>query len=372
MESNRMKATCNREGLLSAFQLANVAVPTRDVKPILKNIKAIAGQDCCTLMATDLELGIRLDVRNLRVDQPGEGIFPAAKLLAILRESQDEELVIEANTDACTVRGEHVEFEMPSEDPANFPDLPTFEDDKHHSIAAGELREMIRRTVFATADDVGRYSMTGVLWELEEEQARLVATDGRRLALAIGPAKPHGGHVSKGMLPVVPTKAMTLLERNLTDDEQQVQIGLRPNEALFRAGHAVIYSRLVEGRFPDYRQVLPKKQTAKVALNVPAFTTAVRQAAIMTDDESKRVVFHFARNKLTLQAQGATTGRSKVEMPLEYDNKNLDISFNPAFLIDMLRVLPPDAELMVELIDGSSPALFRSGPHYMYLVMPLT
>jgi DNA polymerase-3 subunit beta len=367
-----MKATCNREGLLSAFQLANVAVPTRDVKPILKNLKAIADENRCTLMATDLELGIRLEVRGVKVDESGEGILPAARLLAILRESQDEELVIEANNDACSVRGEHVEFEMPSEDPANFPDLPTFEAEKHHEIAAGVLGEMIRRTVFATADDVGRYSMTGVLWELEEEQARLVATDGRRLALALGPAKPHGGHASKGMLPVVPTKAMTLLERNLADDEEMVQVSLRANEVLFRAGQAVIYSRLVEGRFPDYRQVLPKKQIAKVSLNVPAFTAAVRQAKIMTDDESKRVVFHFAKNKLTLQAQGATTGRSKVELPLEYEGKNLDISFNPDFLIDMLRVLPPDAELMVELIDGNSPALFRSGPHYMYLVMPLT
>jgi DNA polymerase-3 subunit beta len=367
-----MKATCNREGLLSAFQLANVAVPTRDVKPILKNLKAIASEERCTVMATDLELGIRLDVSNVRIDEPGEGIFPAAKLLAILRESQDDELVIEANNDNCSVRGDRFEFEMPSEDPVNFPDLPTFEDQKHHELKAGDLREMIRRTVFATADDVGRYSMTGVLWELEEEQARLVATDGRRLALAMGSAQPHGGHATKGMLPVVPTKAMSLLERNLTDDEGVVQVSLRANEALFRAGHAVVYSRLVEGRFPDYRQVLPKKQTAKVSLNVPAFTTAVRQAKIMTDEESKRVMFHFTKNKLTLQAQGATTGRSKVEMPLEYDGKNLDISFNPEFLIDMLRVLSPDAELTMELIDGNSPALYRSGPHYMYLVMPLT
>src|SRR5947207_15649803 len=118
-----MKAVCHREGLLSACQLASVAVQTRDIKPILKNLKAIAEEGRCTLMATDLELGIRLEVRGLKVEEPGEAILPAAKLLAILRESQDEELSISADASACQVRSANGDWEMPSEDPANFPDL---------------------------------------------------------------------------------------------------------------------------------------------------------------------------------------------------------------------------------------------------------
>ena len=101
-----MKAICHREGLLSACQLASVAVAARDVKPILRNIKAIVEDDRCTLMATDLELGIRLDVRGLKVEEPGEAILPAARLVSILRESTDEELTIEADPDACVVRGQ--------------------------------------------------------------------------------------------------------------------------------------------------------------------------------------------------------------------------------------------------------------------------
>jgi DNA polymerase-3 subunit beta len=165
---------------------------------------------------------------------------------------------------------------------------------------------------------------------------------------------------------------MNLLERNLQDDEETVKICLRPNEVLFRTERAVVYSRLVEGRFPDYRQVLPKKQAAKVVLQAAAFQTAVRQAAIMTDEDSKRVTFRFAKNNLTLKAQGATAGRSKVELPIEYDGKVLEIGFNPNYLVDMLKVLPPDAELTLDLIDAGSPALFRSGANYSYLVMPLT
>ena len=367
-----MKAHCHREGLLSAFQLASVAIPARDVKPILRNVKAVAERDQCTLMATDLELGIRLELRGLKVDQPGEAMLPAARTLAILRESQTEEVSIEADAERCVLSGPGMEFEMPGEDPAHFPDLPTFSDDKFHELSAGPLREMIRRTVFAAADENARYSMTGVLWELEGEEARLVATDGKRLALATGAAKAQGGHTTKGQTPVVPTKAMSLLERNLHDDEEAIRVSLRQNEVLFRTERAVIYSRLVEGRYPNYREVFPKKTTVKVALPVPAFLAAVRQAAVMTDEDSKRVTFHFAKGKVTLAAQGQATGRSKVEMPVEYDSKAIDISFNPAFLVDMLKVLPAETALHLEMVDGVSPALFRAEPNYSYLVMPLT
>jgi DNA polymerase-3 subunit beta len=367
-----MRAECDRESFLSACQLVSAAVSSRDVKPILRNFKVIVEGDRCTLMATDLELGIRFDVQNLIIQEPGEAILPAIRLIAILREARDTRLSIEADPTTCVVRGASLEFEMPGEDPAQFPDIPNFADEKYHEISAGSLRDMIRRTVFATADETARYSMTGVLWELDGEVIRLVATDGRRLALAQGTATAHGGHTTKGQAPVVPTKAMTLLERNLQVDDDPVKICLRPNEVLFRTGRAVIYSRLVEGRFPDYKQVMPRKATTKVALSTAPFQAAVRQAAVMTDDDSKRVTFHFDRDKLTLQAHGATAGRSKVELPILFDAKPVDINFNPAYLVEMLKVLPADEEITLDLIDGGSPALFRHGSTYSYLVMPLT
>ncbi len=370
-----MRALCRREGLLAACQLASTAIPAREVKPILKNLKAVAVEGRCTLIATDMEVGIRLDVQGLTIQEPGEAILPAAKLIAILREARDEELYVEADPSACVVRGttSQLEFEMPSEDPAQFPDFPVFAEDRYHEIAAGSLREMIRRTVFATADDNQRYSMSGVLWELDGDKARLVATDGRRLALAQGLATSTGGHTTKGQTPVVPTKAMILLERNLADDaEETVKVCIRPNEVLFRTGRSVIYSRLVEGRYPDYKQVLPKKANVRVPLQAAAFQTAVRQSAIMTDTDSKRVTFKFAKGKLTLQSQGATAGRSRVEVPVEYDAKAIDVNFNPDYLVDMLKVLPPDVDLSLDLIDSGNPALFRCGENYSYLVMPLT
>lgn len=367
-----MKATYHREGFLSAVQLASAAVAARDVKPILRNLKVITEPDRCTLMATDLELGIRLEVRGIRVEEPGEAILPAARTLAILRESTDEELYLDADGDRCLLKGQFNEFEMPSEDPANFPDVPAFAEEKYHELKAGDLREMVRRTIFAAATENPRYAVTGILWELEGDEARLVATDGRRLAVVQGLATGQGGHATKGQTPVVPTKAMALLERNLQDADERVRVSLRPNEVLFKTERAMVYSRLVEGRYPAYREVFPKKPTTKIPLTAGPFHAAIRQAAIMTDEESKKVVFTFGKKNLTLQASGAETGRSKVEMPLDYDGKSLEIKFDPRFLTDMLRVLEPDAALTLELVDGSSPALLRCGANYSYVVMPLS
>jgi len=232
---------------------------------------------------------------------------------------------------------------------------------------------MIRQTTFAAAKESTKYAMTGVLWEVDEDKARLVATDSKRLALIEGPAVVRGALDTKGQSHLVPTKAMSLLERNLNDDDERVQVSLRPNEVLFQTEKATIYSRLVEGRFLPYRDIIPKKSAVKIAIPVKEFLAAVRQAAIMTDEESKRVGFRFESGKLTLQAQGNATGRSKVSMPLEYDGQTIDINFDPSLLVEMLRVLDDDQELIaLELVDGTRPALFRCGPHYLYLVMPLS
>lgn len=368
-----MKTVCHREGLLAACQLASAAVTSRDIKPVLRNLKAVVDKDRCILMATDLELGIRLEVRGVKVDEPGEALFPTARMISILRESADEELTVEAGPEACVVRGEHNEFEMPGEDPSAFPDLPTFAEEKYHELTAGVLREMIRRTIFAAASaEHSRYgATTGVLWELDDKQAVLVATDGRRLAIMEETTGAHGGHSTKGQTPVVPVKAMTLLERNLTEPDEVVKICLKPNEVLMKTERAMIYSRLVEGRFPEYRRVLPQKLGSKIPFTAGPFLAAVRQAAIMTDEESKRVVFTFAKKKLTLQAHGAESGRSRVELPIDYEGKSLAINFDPKYLIDMLRVLEPDTALTVELNDSRTPALIRVGSNYQYVVVPL-
>jgi DNA polymerase-3 subunit beta len=368
-----VKVTCPREALLGATQLASAAVAVRELKPILRNIKAVADESGFTLMATDLEMGIRHEMRGPRVDDDGEAILPAAKITQILREATDDDLTIEADENRVLVKGQVNEWEMPSENPAEFPDIPMQMEEQHHEVPAGALAKMIHRTSFAAAKESTKFAMTGILWEVEGKHLRLVATDSKRLALTISPALAKVAGETKGHSHLVPTKAMQLLERHLQTiaQDEPVRVTLRPNDALFRTTTTTIYTRLVEGRYPPYREIFPKKSAAKINLPVLPFLTAVRQASIMTDDETKRVAFRFAKNQLTLEAQGPTTGRSKVPMAIEYDSSPIDINFDPSYLVEMLRVLGPEDPLALELVDGSRPALFKCGPDYSYLVMPL-
>jgi DNA polymerase-3 subunit beta len=374
-----MKVTCQRDGLLTACQLVSAAVAARTTKPILSNVKATAEDDSLTLVAYDTEVGIRYELRGIAVDRAGSAILPITQLVQILRESQDDELHMDAGDNGTTVTAGTSRFEMPGHPVDEFPDIPAFDDGgRYHEIGAGVLRTMIRRTAFAAdkKDAGARFALTGVLWEAEGKLARLVATDSKRLALCEGAATLHGPAETTKASHLVPGKTMGLLERNLTDDGELVRVGLRPNEALFQTERAMIYTRLVEGRYPPYRDIINqtrKSAANKFSLPVDVFLAKVRQAKIMTDEESMRVDMAFEPGKVTMQARGAARGSSQVEMALpEYDGPEVNIAFDPEYLVEFLRALEGEATVTLEMSDGSKPALFRAGDSYLYLVMPLT
>src|SRR5262249_2985047 len=161
----------------------------------------------------------------------------------------------------------------------------------------------------------------------------------------------------------VPVKALNLLARNLSSDDDVVRVSFQKNDVTMQVGDTVIYSRLVEGRFPGYRQVIPKDATHSAGLVAAPLNTAIRQASIMTQQGSERIDMRFGRSKLTVRARGPESGKSQVELPVQYDeNKGCEISFNPDFVTDMLRTLEPDAALTLEM-SGNKPAVFRA-PNY--------
>jgi len=366
-----MKVICQREGLLQACQLASMVLPTRDIKPVLKNLKFTAEPGQATLFATDLELGLRVEVAGVTIMSPGVALLPATRVIQILREAKVAEMELEVSGQEVVLRGGSLEYEMPVEDASQFPDPAELPWDNAAEVTAGPLKEMIRRTAFACATEVARYTMTGLLWETTAEGAiRLVATDGRRLAMTTGPKMNKG----KAQAVVVPSKAMNTLERCLPDDEEEVQVALETRQAAFRTGRVTLTTLLVEGRFPDYKAVLPKREDvkARIPLHAGAFASAIRQAAIMIDDETRRLCLKFSPGLLTLSARNSNSGRSRVELPLEYSGAPIETFFNPVYLLDMLKQFPPDTALEIELVSGSHPALLRAGDEYQYLIMPLT
>lgn len=367
-----MKATCDRQQLLSAFLTVSGVVPTRSPKPILQNVKLVASKTEVVLLATDLEVGIRCKVGGVDIAKAGEVVLPTSRVLAILRESSDPVIEIDSDNNRTNIRGLRSRFQLTSEAPDEFPAVPEFAEEKYHTIAGSLLRTMIRRTVFATDVESTRYALNGLLVELEGNRMSLIGTDGRRLAVMRGTATTVSGHSTKDFTPVVPTKAMSLIDRTIEGENDEIQIALQPSKVLVQSPKAVISSRLVEGRFPRYQEVFPSRSEAKVTVNVRDFLQAVRQAAIVTNEETRGVDFNFADGRLTLAANAAEIGESEVELPIALDGKEVKITFDPRYLSDMLRVLNEESTVTIELIDHQSAAVFRTDDGYTYVIMPLT
>ncbi len=367
-----MKVTCDREALLAAFQTAAAVVPSRSPKPILQNIKLEVSDQGAILLATDLEIGIRIQVPGIQVHTPGSAILPLGRFGSILRESSDDMLHLESDGQSTTVRGERSEFKLPSENPQEFPAVADFQEGAYHELSARLLRELIKRTIFATDNESSRYALGGVLLEMGPDKIVGVGTDGRRLAKMEVPAHSVGGHQSGDSMTIVPSKAMQLIERALTDGDAEIQLAARPNEILIRSPRATIYSRLVEGRFPKWRDVFPQRtNAAKVELTVGPLHSAVRQAAIVTSEESRGVGFHFKAGSLILSGRAAELGQSRVELPIAYDGAELSITLDPRFVSDFLKVLDPEKVVTIELKDSESAAVCSTDDGYGYVIMPL-
>jgi DNA polymerase-3 subunit beta len=367
-----MKVICDREKLLAAFQTASAVAPLRSPKPILQNVKFEVAPESATMLATDLEIGIRVAVPGIEIQAPGSAVLPIHRFGLILRESSDARLHLETDGQGTVVRGDRSEFKLPAENPDEFPTVSGFAETKFHELPARLFKEVIRRTVFATDTESSRYALGGVLIELSGEKIIAVGTDGRRLAMMEGPSHAVEGHTTGDATTIVPTKAMQLIERSLSDGDAEVQLAARPNDVLVRSPRVTIYSRLVEGRFPKWRDVFPRRSDAvKIELSVGPVYSAVRQAAIVTSEESRGVDFSFADGKLILSGQGNQAGQSRVELPIAYDGAPLAIMLDPRYVSDFLKVLDAEKMFSIEIKDAESAAVCATDDGYKYVIMPL-
>lgn len=367
-----MQLQCQRGSLTSAFQAVSGVVPSRTTKDILKNVKLQVGRGQAMLVGTDSEISMRVEVAGVETESQGETLLPTARVLSILRELSDDTVKLEITGDAVWIRCGYSEFRLSAEDPADFPPVAGFEDEDFFVVPAAILRQMIRRTIFATDVESTRYALGGVLMELSPERITLAATDSRRLALMHGVCSVIGTPQVATTAPVVPSKAMTLVERCLGDAEQDVQIAVHSNDIVFRCGGTVIASQLVQGRFPDYRKVLPTTFNSTVELVASPFYSAVRQSQIVTNEESRGVDFTFSKGVLRLSSQAADVGQSKIELPISYDDADLTITFDPRYISDFLRVLDGGTSVKFQLIDHESAAVLATDDGYSYVIMPLS
>jgi len=367
-----MKLECHRPSFLAALQIVSGVVPSRTPREILRNVKLLISPTVTVLIGTDQEVGIRQEVSSVETDSTGQVLLPAARVISILRELQDDRVTLEATDRSLVVKGGQSEFKLATEDSAEFPAVAAFEDENYFSLPANTFREMIRRTVFATDVESTRYALGGVMVEFTPEKATLAATDSRRLAVVHSACESVGETNLDSASPVVPSKAMQLIERSLPDSDDPALVAIHANDVVVKCGGSTIYSRLVEGRFPRYAEVIPSESKAIVELVVSQFYAAVRQAQIVTSEESRGVDFQFSNGKLVLASQAADVGESNVELPIPFEGDAITITFDPKFVADFLRIIESGTSVQLKLIDAESPAVFTTEDGYQYVIMPLS
>jgi DNA polymerase-3 subunit beta len=367
-----MKVRCPREPLLAALQSAAAVVPARSPKPVLTNVKLEATREGTVLSATDLEVGIRIDLDGVEVLAPGAVLLPSGRLSAIVRESPPGTVFeIHADGTASVVKAPRSEFRLPAEDALEFPSVATFPAEAGFELTTPLVRELVRRTVFATDNESSRYALGGVLVELTAEGVIAVGTDGRRLSKMEGPAKAQEAGAGTAQ-PIVPARAMQLIERCLGGPDLPVLVAVRQAEILVKTAGTTISARLVDGRFPRWRDVFPDRpQAAKVHLVAGPLLAAVRQAAIVTSEQSKGVDFSFEPGQLVLAGRSAESGESRVELPIDHAGDAVRIKLDPRFVVDFLRVLDGGTTVTIEITDPQSACVCRTEDGYGYVIMPL-
>lgn len=362
-----MNVLCNRPALQEALALVGAVAATRTPKPILQCLRLTATKEVLTLEGTDLEVSIRFTLPQVEVKEAGAALVPADRLAAIVRDSPDETLTLEVIEGACHIRGADSHFQIYGQDPKEFPPVPRFEGEPDFTVKTAVLRELIEKTRYAAARENTRYAINGVLWERRAKKLHLVSTDGRRLAQAIGPLDKAAGAEAAV---IVPLKAVGIIDRLLHDPDEVVQVKVEPNQLLLSTARALLGSALVEGHFPKYDEVIPRDCDKRVTLAPDELLSAVRRAALLTNEESKGIRLGFTADALCLTGRSPERGEAEIHMKVSYDGEPIEIGFNPNFLMDALKVVGT-AEVTLELKDPIKPGLLKAGGNFLYVIMPV-
>lgn len=367
-----MKVVCDRATLMEALVHAGSVVPSRTTAPVLGCVALRTNGGVLNVSATNAEVGISIGVPQVDVQSEGEALVPADKLNQIVRACEDTTLTLERDKSVFHVRSEDAHFKIFGFDPKEFPGVSEFpEGDATFSCSAIVLRKLIGRTLFATAVENSRFAISGVLVEKRGKRIRFVATDGRRLAVALGEVE---GGLEEDTF-IIPSKPLQILNKLVDDPESPVAIAHDESRAIFKIGDgpdaAVLTTNLVEGQFPPFEDVIPKDQDKKVCFESAELGSAVRRAALLTNEESKGVRMDFSSEKLVLSSRAPEMGEAEIQVELKsYEGDPIEIGFNPAYLTEALRVIDTP-EIHIELKAPNKPGVMKVGSDFTYVVMPV-
>ncbi len=366
-----MNLTITKEQILAGLQAVQSVVGARTTLPILSNVLIRAEKDRVEFTATDLDVTVSCSV-EAKVKKTGATTVPVKRLFGITRELNGSEIEMEVEEkNICSVRCGSSFYKINGLSADEFPPMPKFKDDKKVSIPQETVKDMLRKTSFAISSDESRYVLNGIFVSLKDHKMTLVATDGRRLALV--DEEVDISEKSSGEF-IVPAKAVGELNRLLLE-KGDVEIKYGENQASFalkddKGFSVLLITKLIEGNYPNYRQVIPSETKERVSLVREEFLQALRRAEIMTSDKANSVKLAFGKNNLAITANSPEVGEARESLAVNYKGKEMAIAFNPRYLIDPLAALTED-EVIFEMIDELSPGKLKINGPFIYVVMPM-
>jgi DNA polymerase III subunit beta len=360
-----MKIEISKDVLLSGIQKVQNVISSKSTLPILSNILIDAQSGKIKLTATDLDIGISC-VLPVDIQEPGLITIPAKRFGDIIKELPDDKVVINTKkNNLVIIETKSCQFKimgLPFED---FPKLPEFKEGGVIKLEQYTLKEMLTLTSFAVSLDETRYILNGILFKISQNALTLVATDGKRLAVIERKLRQN---TDKELQLIVPLKTIHELNRNLQEDGELSML-LGNNQVMFDLGGTVIISRLIEGEFPDYQQVVPPVAENKIHVYREQLLLSVKRAALLSTPDYQAVKLEVFKNKLVVSKSTPDIGESREEIGIEYQGKEIAIGFNPNYLIDVLKNLKEE-KIEFELTDTEKPGVLRIGG-YIYIVLPM-
>jgi DNA polymerase-3 subunit beta len=366
-----MKLQIEREELLQAIGRIQAIVERRGTLPILANALIQAEDDGLTLAATDLEVGV-VSAHPAEVQEKGSVTLGAKKLFEITRELEDSEIRI-ALDEGSRVRLEcgPARFSLLSISPEEYPTIPGPEGVSFVELESGLMSEMIDRTVFASSTDETRYNLNGVYMELlEEKRIRFVATDGHRLAkIDRAPSAPVD-FLDKGI--IVPRKGVAEIRKLCDETEGSIEMGLGEGFLLVRRPGLLLSSRLIDGEFPSYQQVIPADFRLRLLVDRERITHALRRISLLTHERSRGFRFAVEDGQIELSASNPDLGEAREVLPIDYTGDRFETGFNARYVLDALSAMA-SKEVLLELADELAPAQLRPADDvdHIVVVMPM-
>ncbi len=362
-----MKLVISRIELASLVAKIQSIVPAKPALPILSNVLLEAVDDQIILSATDLTVSMRA-FAEAKIEQEGAITLPAKRFFQLVRELTAEYVEIHAATsDAAYINAGSSHFKMSGMHKSEFPALPDLSGGVGLTLENAVLREMLTRSSFAAARDDNRQVLNGILLQKAGNLAVFVGTDGKRLAKIVTSIESAAESTSSYVLPL---KAVEEMVKLLDNKEASSRLTFMPDKIAIEAGSITLISKLLTGQYPDVARVIPKKSEAPIMLHREELISLLRQVALFTSDSSSAVRFAFAPGELHLSAMSGDIGEGKVSMAVNYGGPKLEVAFNPAYFLDILRH-SKDETVQFTLADSFNPGLITDSSSAEFVIMPM-